>query len=274
MRLEAAIEEFVPHWSLAPVVPGAPGVAWRRSDRGRDLRHGDRRPSPLREPAPADGLSGPCAPASARPARPSGAGRSPRPATAGCATCWSRAPGPIGIRRRSARQALQAGADLPQGARDRLEGADPAHRALSGPVAQGQENDGRLHRDRPRAGGLHVGHRSRGRATQPAESRADSRRDHPVISTGSGRQSMADSSRTGGGGATAGELPPDTTWPASVDARIKTGQPRTHTRECGSQPAHQSLITDVFGPRLRLCTIHQSTNRRAYTASITCARRA
>ncbi len=31
------------------------------------------------------------------------------------------------------------------------------------------------------------------------------------------------SSRTGGGGAAAGELPPDALWPASVDARSKTG---------------------------------------------------
>jgi hypothetical protein len=33
-------------------------------------------------------------------------------------------------------------------------------------------------------------------------------------------------------------------------------QPRTNKRTCGIQPAHQSLITDVFGPRLRHCTIH------------------
>jgi hypothetical protein len=27
---------------------------------------------------------------------------------------------------------------------------------------------------------------------------------------------------------------------------VRSGQPRTHTRKCGSQPAHQSLITDVL----------------------------
>src|SRR3546814_17966959 len=27
---------------------------------------------------------------------------------------------------------------------------------------------------------------------------------------------------------------------------VRSGQPRTHSRECGRQPAHQSLITDVL----------------------------
>jgi hypothetical protein len=27
---------------------------------------------------------------------------------------------------------------------------------------------------------------------------------------------------------------------------VRSGQPRTHTRKCGNQPAHQSLITDVL----------------------------
>src|SRR5215510_4149735 len=40
----------------------------------------------------------------------------------------------------------------------------------------------------------------------------------------------------------------------------RQGQPRTNTRKCGNQPAHQSLITDVFRPRPLFCTIHnQST---------------
>jgi hypothetical protein len=33
--------------------------------------------------------------------------------------------------------------------------------------------------------------------------------------------------------------------------------PRTHIRACGSQPAYQSLITDVYKPRLRPCASYQ-----------------
>ena len=37
---------------------------------------------------------------------------------------------------------------------------------------------------------------------------------------------------------------------------VRQGQPRTHTRECGSQPAHQSLITDVLQvPLLPACEL-------------------
>ncbi|PDS61275.1 hypothetical protein CO653_34120 [Rhizobium anhuiense] len=54
----------------------------------------------------------------------------------------------------------------------------------------------------------------------------------------------------GGGGTTAGEHPSDALWPALSDARSKIGTARTHNRECGIQPAHQSLITDVLEFRL------------------------
>ena len=38
------------------------------------------------------------------------------------------------------------------------------------------------------------------------------------------------SSRTGGGGATAGELPSDAMWPIKIDARNKTGNaPDAHS---------------------------------------------
>src|ERR1700674_4485594 len=36
----------------------------------------------------------------------------------------------------------------------------------------------------------------------------------------------------------------------------RQGQPRTNKRQSGIQPAHQSLITDVFRSRPLLCTIH------------------
>ena len=47
----------------------------------------------------------------------------------------------------------------------------------------------------------------------------------------------------------------DLFWRSTPASRPR--QPRTNKRTCGIQPAHQSLITDVFGPRLRLCTIHK-----------------
>ena len=37
-------------------------------------------------------------------------------------------------------------------------------------------------------------------------------------------------------------------------------KPRTNKRTCGIQPAHQSLITDVFRSRPLLCTIHHLIN--------------
>jgi hypothetical protein len=39
-------------------------------------------------------------------------------------------------------------------------------------------------------------------------------------------------------------------WPASPTPALRQGTPRTHTRNCGNQPAHQSLITDVYRPCL------------------------
>ena len=47
------------------------------------------------------------------------------------------------------------------------------------------------------------------------------------------------------------------TW-STPDSR--QGQPRTNKRQCGIQPAHQSLITDVFRSRPLLCTIHHLIN--------------
>ena len=41
------------------------------------------------------------------------------------------------------------------------------------------------------------------------------------------------------------EYPSDALWPGLRRRLLRSGQPRTHSRECGIQPAHQSLITDV-----------------------------
>ena len=37
----------------------------------------------------------------------------------------------------------------------------------------------------------------------------------------------------------------DWNLPFLILQRIRSDQPRTHNRECGNQPAYQSLITDV-----------------------------
>ncbi len=50
-------------------------------------------------------------------------------------------------------------------------------------------------------------------------------------------------------------------WPiTSSTPDLRQGQPRTNKRKCGIQPAHQSLITDVFRSRPLLCTIHHLIN--------------
>lgn len=96
-------------------------------------------------------------PANDRPARQSDGAASPRQGTVAFAICLSRAHGPIGIRRGSVREAVPSGAGTTEGAGDRLEGADPADRPLSNVEWTGQEDNGGLHRDRPRTGRLHVG---------------------------------------------------------------------------------------------------------------------
>jgi len=45
-----------------------------------------------------------------------------------------------------------------------------------------------------------------------------------------------------------------------IDARSQTGTAPDEKRICGIQPAHQSLLTDVFRSRPLLCTIHRCPN--------------
>ena len=46
----------------------------------------------------------------------------------------------------------------------------------------------------------------------------------------------------------------------SSDRRLtlRSGQPQANKRKCGIQPAHQGLLTDVFGSHPLPCTIHRS----------------
>jgi hypothetical protein len=49
-----------------------------------------------------------------------------------------------------------------------------------------------------------------------------------------------------------------TMWPiARSMPAFRQGQPRTNKRKCGTQPANQSLITDVFRSRPHPCTIYR-----------------
>jgi len=59
------------------------------------------------------------------------------------------------------------------------------------------------------------------------------------------------------GETTAGEFPKPIMWPiVRSTPDVRPGQPQTKKRKCGSQPAHQSLFTDVFRSRPLLCTIY------------------
>jgi transposase len=135
-RLEAAIEEFLPRWSLAPVVQALQAL------RGVDLivavtfatEIGDL--GRFENPRQLMGYVG-LVPSERSPARAFGGVRSPRPGMGGCATCWSRAPGLIVIRlgsgRRSStnwRRPLPRSARLPGRRR-------PGSRLATGPSARG-----------------------------------------------------------------------------------------------------------------------------------------
>ena len=65
------------------------------------------------------------------------------------------------------------------------------------------------------------------------------------------------------GGATAEELPSGALWPVFLPTpAVRQGTPRTHIRNCGNQPAYQSLITDVYKSRLLPCAFTRSITRK------------
>jgi hypothetical protein len=51
-------------------------------------------------------------------------------------------------------------------------------------------------------------------------------------------------------------------WPASPTPALRQGTPQTHTRNCGNQSAHQSLITDVYRPCLLPSALIRTDHRR------------
>jgi hypothetical protein len=155
-RLEAAIEEFLPRWTLAPVVQALQAL------RGVDLivavtfatEIGDL--GRFENPRQLMGYLG------LVPSERS-TGESIRSGFDHQGREWARAP--YAGRERldlsssgsdRGEEALQIGGDLSQGPRDCLEGADPAHGSLPGPQREGQEDKRRLYGHRSRAGWLHV----------------------------------------------------------------------------------------------------------------------
>ena len=142
-RLERTIEEFLPAWSLAPIVGAL------RALRGVDLIVAATFVSEVGDigrfdnPRQLMGYLG-LVP-STRPATACGEVASPRPVIDGSVTCWSRAPGPIGIRHGWCAKALHPREGAAQGPRDRLEGTDAADRSLSRISWAGQADDGGVH---------------------------------------------------------------------------------------------------------------------------------
>ena len=161
-RLEQAIREAVPEWSLAEVVTALQAM------RGIDLiaavgvlaEIGE--PLALFQSARADGLSGPRAvrgPDRGQcQARQHHQGRKwsgpAHPGRSGLGVPASGTRGPREAGEGSGRTKTSAG--------DCLEGANAAVRTLPLAAAQRQETDDRRHRHRPRARGLHLGDQSRG----------------------------------------------------------------------------------------------------------------
>ena len=159
---------------------GTAGDARRRPDRGGDRRGRGRRLQPLRQPAPAHGLSRPGTERAVE--RQHGSPR--RHHQGGQCAC------PPGADR-GGLDLSHAGAGQPQaprppraaaGQRPRhcLEGADPAVRALSASGRRRQGQGGGHHRDRSRDGRLHLGDRPPGRS----RSRRADRRFAPMSMTG------------------------------------------------------------------------------------------
>ncbi|MHC2303191.1 hypothetical protein ACVJBD_007458 [Rhizobium mongolense] len=125
-------------------------------------------------------------------------------------------------------KALSSRACVNANSRHRMEGTDPPDSPLSNVERSRKEVDGGVHGSRAGTRWLHVGNCKGG----PADLVINSLR--------------LTSSRIGGGGTTAGECPFTALWPARATPAVRQEQPRTHNRECGSQPAYQSLITDVL----------------------------
>ena len=145
-RLEQAIAAAVPDWSLAPLVTALMAM------RGMDLisattllaEIGDL--SRFQTPTELMAYLG-LVPSKIRPATPSSADRSPKPATGAPGACWWSARGAISIRRGRTSQATEGRCGAACGSRDCLEGAMPTVPALSHADQERQAQDRRHRRD-------------------------------------------------------------------------------------------------------------------------------
>lgn len=148
-RLERTIEEFVPARSLEPLVRAL--QALRGIDLIVDVTFATDVGDVSRFESPRQLMSylGAWCQASDRPERPSGVAASPKPVTAVSATCWSRAPRPIGtlaaVMPGRKEEAIPARADITDGAGDRIEGAEPPDGPLPEPGWTRQANESGLH---------------------------------------------------------------------------------------------------------------------------------
>ena len=111
-------------------------------------------------------------------------------------------------------------------------------RALPVPGRQGQTKERRHHGDRPRDGGLRLGHRpadqiGTGAVTDPNRNRARS------FTTTAPKSAVAHGRRRNSVGRN-----PRLLYIAGYDQRrrLDRGKHGTHIRSCGNQPAHQNLI--------------------------------
>ena len=245
-RIEAAIAEFLPTWSLAPVVEalqalrgiGLVGAVTIMAEIG-DLRRFDspRQLMGYLGLVPGERSTGESVHRLG--ITKAGNGRVRR---ALVESAWSYRHLP----RTGPAKRLRPRARAARRTRHRGQGAGAALRPLPGALGQGQEADRDGDGSRPRAGGLRMGDREGG---------AD----------GSGYLNRAPSTPPackGGGGATAEELPLYAMWPALLPTpALRPGTPRTHNRNCGSQPAYQSLITDVYRPCLLPCALIHTGHR-------------
>ena len=135
-----------------------------------------------------------------------------------------------------------------QAANDRRRGGCPRARGL---------------RDQSRGHGISKGVTQPGLWTARVVVRSTGSTGPPLQSRGMSRRHQ---SCRGEDGTTAGELPTESMWP--IIDRCPTpdrDSPRRKKRKCGSQPADQSLFTDVFRSRPLLYTIHCVTQLHAST---------
>ena len=244
-RIEAAIAEFLPTWSLAPVVEalqalrgiGLVGAVTIMAEIG-DLRRFDspRQLMGYLGLVPGERSSGESVHRLG--ITKAGNGRVRRALVEGA---WSyRHPPRTGPAKRYVHE------HVPPAVRDiaarRRHGSAPATGRSRARARTDRDVDG----SRPRAGGLRMGHREGGADGSGYLKRATF--DAPACK--------------GGGRATAEELPLYAMWPALLPTpALRPGTPRTHNRNCGSQPAYQSLITDVYRPCPLPCALIHTGHR-------------